>query len=251
MIDIHTHILPRFDDGAKDLATSEAMLRAELAQGVDTLVLTSHYYGKKRSPQGYLEKRAAAYEQLSPHIPEGLDVRLGAEVHFTGVNMPEYEELAKLTIEGTNYILIEFSFTRVWTNTLMETLADFIDQTHCIPIIAHVERYSQVQKNPTLCSELMEMGCLLQVNAASFLEKEARGLAFALLKHGYAHCIGSDTHDMGERAPKLALARRAVEKAKLLPEWEMAQALMKRIVAGEQVCVERGKPIKKFFGKYI
>ena len=50
MIDIHTHILPHFDDGAKNSDMSAAMLKAEAGQGVDTVVLTSHYYGKKRSP---------------------------------------------------------------------------------------------------------------------------------------------------------------------------------------------------------
>ena len=57
MIDIHTHILPHIDDGAKDSATAIAMLNMEREQGVDTLLLSPHYYGKTRSPKEFLEKR--------------------------------------------------------------------------------------------------------------------------------------------------------------------------------------------------
>ncbi len=251
MIDIHTHILPRLDDGAKDTATAVAMLQAELAQGVDKVVLTSHFYGKRHSPQQFLEKRAAAFAHLQEKIPQGIEIYLGAEVHFTGVNIADYEELCKLSIGDTNFILIEFPFTTVWTRSLPEKLSEFICETGYTPIIAHVERYREVQKNPALVNELVEMGCLIQVNADSFLQKRDKGLAFALLKHGLVHCIGSDTHDMGERAPRLAEAREALEKAGYAYLWERAQKITSEILEGGQVCVERCKPVKKFFGKYF
>ena len=54
MTDAHTHILPAMDDGAKDLGTSLAMLRASREQGVDTVVLTPHYYPQKESVESFL-----------------------------------------------------------------------------------------------------------------------------------------------------------------------------------------------------
>lgn len=251
MIDIHTHILPHLDDGAKDTATACAMLQTEKEQGVETVVLSSHYYGKKYSPARYIERRNAAYEHLKPKIPDGLQIRLAAEVHFTGFNMPAFDELCKLAIEGTDYILLEFPFMDDWKSGLLPALSDFVRGTGCTPIIAHVERYKEVKKNPLLVSELIHMGCLIQVNARAFLEKKDRSLAFALLKHGMVHCIGSDAHDTALRSPDMTAAKAEVEKAGFITEWEMAQNNMRRVIANEEVRLPISMPIRRFFGKYL
>ncbi len=251
MIDIHTHVLPHIDDGAKDTATAVALLQAELEQGVDTVVLTSHFYGRKRSPQQFLEKRAEAFAHIQGEIPPAMRVVLAAEVHFTGVNMPDFEELCKLSIGDTRYILLELPFTSAWTKSLTEKIGEFISETGYTPIIAHVERYGEVRKKPSLVSELANMGCLIQVNVGSFLSKEEKGLAFALLKHGLVHCMGSDTHDTEKRAPIWLAAKDAVEKAGYSKEWQQAQEIMEKVIDGGQVCVERKKPVKKFLWKYV
>ncbi len=250
MIDIHTHILPHIDDGAKDTEMSVAMLKMEAKQGVDTVLLTSHYYGKKRSPAEFLEKRNSLFEHIKPRIPTEMKVILGAEVHFTGVNVAEYDELARLAIEGTKCILIEFPFTAVWERSILDRLSDFIYYTDCTPIIAHAERYPEIWKKPAIITELVEMGCLIQVNASSFEDKQARKLALALLKHGYMHCIGSDAHDMTARAPNWDI-QEFLYKQGYSEEWKRAQEIMQKVITGEQVRVETGKPIKKFFGKYL
>ncbi len=251
MIDLHTHILPYIDDGAKDIETAVAIMNAELQQGVKTVLLTSHYYGRKLSPAKFLEARDKSFAELKPHIPEGLEVRLGAEVHFTGVNTPPYEELCKLAIQGTEYVLIEFSFTRAWSHTLLEQLADFMDKTGYKVIIAHVERYGEVERNPDLITKLVQMGCLIQVNVNSFMNKETRNLTRALLKHGFVHCIGTDTHDMERRMPNVAKVKETLCAEGYSVEWERAQRIMQAVIAGEQVRVEAGKRIKKFFGRYF
>jgi protein-tyrosine phosphatase len=251
MIDIHTHILPHIDDGAKDSQMSLEICRAELAQGVDTIVLTPHYYGKKRSPQQFLEKRAECFEHIQAKLPEGLSVRLGAEVHFTGLNMPKAEELCQLAIEDTKYILFEFPFTTLWTGDLFDKVRDFICDTSYTPIIAHVERYHEVLKNPALVSDLVRMGCLIQVNTSAFLEKSTKKFALALLKHGLVHCLGTDTHNAGERAPDYAAAKAVVEEAGLGESWNEIQENMQKILADEYVELFETKPVKKIFGVYI
>lgn len=250
MIDMHTHILPHLDDGAKDTASALELLRLEVEQGVEEVVFTSHFYGKHRSPEQFLEKRNAAYARLKEHFPEGLKTRLGAEVHFTGRNMPENDALCKLAIEGTKYILIEFPFTTAWTGELLDRLNDFILETGYTPIIAHAERYSEIQKNPALISELVYMGCLIQVNVGSFLDKKERKLAFAILKHGFAHCLGTDAHDPISRKPKIIEAKLAVEKAGYLELWNRAEEIMQAVLKDEEVVPEMGTPIKKIFGFY-
>ena len=250
MIDFHTHILPHLDDGAKDTATAIAMLQMQSEQRVKKVVLTSHYYGRKHSPQRFLEKRSEAFARIKNDLPEDMEVKLGAEVHFTGVNMPEFDKLCGLAIEGTKYILLELPFTSKWTGDILNKLSDFVYETGYTPIIAHVERYGEVLKKPSLVNDLVEMGCLIQVNAPSFLNKRERKLAFALLKHGFVHCLGTDSHDMGVRAPDFTTAKEVVEKAGYLAEWERAEKITDDLFAGRQVCIECGKPIKKCFGFY-
>ncbi len=251
MIDIHAHVLPHLDDGARNTATAVEMLRMAMAQGVTTVVCTPHYYGKRHSPRQFLEKRQEAFERIKPMLPQEIELRLGAEVHFTGVNMPSVEELCLLAIEGTKYVLIELPFTTVWERSLFDKLREFIEESGYTPIIAHVERYREVWKRPVLITELVEMGCLIQVNTTAFLEKRERKLAYALLKHGLVHCIGTDMHDALYRSPKMKEAQAEVEKRGYSAEWKRAQELMQEALAGGQVRVEAGKPIKKIFWKYL
>ncbi len=251
MIDIHTHILPHIDDGAKDTNMSIAMLNSLKEQGVNTVLLTPHYYGKRSSPASFIKRRNEIFDRLKKSIPEGIEVHLGAEVHFTGMNMAENEALCALAIEGTKYILIEFPFTRKWPHDLLDRVNDFIRETECTPIIAHVERYAEVQKNPALLLELVNMGCLLQVNAPSFLDKRESRLALALLKNGYVHCIGTDAHDVDKRAPKYVEAKNLAFSKGYEAEWLQAERIMKDIITDTQVRVEAVKPLKKFLGRYF
>lgn len=251
MIDFHTHILPHIDDGAKDIEIAKAMLEGERKQGVTDVLLTPHYYGKKHSPARFLEKRDEAWINLQPNVPEGINVHLAAEVHFTGVNVPDYDELCKLSIAGTEYILIEFPFTSSWTNGLLDKLSDFIYETGYTPIIAHVERYREVHKRPAFATELVNMGCLLQINTSAFDNKAEKKLALTLLKKGMVHCIGTDTHDMGVRKPNMAQAKLAMEKAGFAENWAEIQNTMQTVLRGEKVKTQHAPRIKKFFGKYI
>lgn len=245
MIDLHTHILPHIDDGAKDSSVTAEILRKEVEQGVKTVVFTPHYYCKKRTPEQFVEKRARMFEHIQPLIPENLSVRLGCELHFTGLNMPEFEELCKLAIEGTKYILLEFPFTTAWSGELLDKVNEFIEETEYRPIIAHIERYREVQKNPAYASVLVDMGCLLQVNADSFLDKRDKKLAFALLEHGLVHCLGTDSHDAELRSPKYTEAKAAIYEAGLGNLFEQAQENMRAILADEEVELMDYTPVKK------
>ena len=251
MIDIHTHILPHLDDGAKNSRMSVAMLESLQQQGVKTVVFTPHFYGRRTSPDEFINRRDKMFEHIREQIPAGIETRLGAELHFTGINMPENDVLCKFAIEGTKYILVEFPFTTGWTGELLGRLENFIQETGYTPIIAHAERYVQLRRKPALASTFIDMGCLIQVNAPSFLDRKEKKLAFALLKNGFVHCIGTDAHNMAERAPNITKAKEAVKNAGLEEMWQRAENIMEDVLADRQVCVEQGKPIKKCFGFYL
>lgn len=250
MIDFHTHALPRIDDGAANERVTKEMLEEAKKQGVTTVLLTSHYYGKRKSPAQFLEKRKAAFESLQTVAPEGMEFRLAAEVHFTGDSVVSFEDVCKLNIEGTRYVLLEFSFTSKWLKNLPEKLSDFIAETGYIPIIAHAERYEEFVKNPKLLFEFVSMGCLVQVNADAFLEKSTRSMAFAMLHHGLVHCIGTDMHNLEDRPPNMAAAKSALEKAGEGEAFERLQENMRRILENKPVKVQ-ATPMKKFLGKYF
>ena len=84
----------------------------------------------------------------------------------------------------------------------------------------------------------------------SFSAKKNIKIALAILKHGYMHCIGTDAHDMTQRAPDWS-AQEFFYEAGYTEEWKRAQEIMRKVIAGEHVRVEAGKPIKKFLGKYF
>lgn len=250
MIDMHTHILPLIDDGAKDVATAQALLRAEAEQGVSEMVFTPHYYGKKRSLKQFLCQRDRALRQIEPHVPQTIRWRRGAEVHMTGVNDPSNEKLCSLAIDGTKYVLIELPYSRRWNKSLFSRLETFISDTGYFPILAHVERYRKIRNNPSILNELVKKGCLIQLNVNAFLEKQTKGFAFALLKHGLVHCIGSDTHDTELRAPRYAEAKGAVETVCGENAWEEIQSNMRKILNGEILRVVY-MPVRKFMRWYF
>ena len=251
MIDFHTHILPHLDDGAKNTDMAAEMLEALHQQGVKTVIFTPHYYGKRMSPESFIKHRNAMFEHIKAKIPDGLETRLGAEMHFTGINMPDSEELCKLAIEGTSCILVELPFTEAWTGGLLEKLSEFIHDTGYTPIIAHVERYREVQKNPSLVSNLMDMGCLIQVNASAFLDKRTKKFVFALLNHGLVHCLGTDTHDAEDRAPDYAQAKQALERAGFGQKFEQIQENMRCILENQALELPAHTRMKKILGWYL
>ncbi len=250
MTDLHTHILPGIDDGAIDEGVSSEQMKSLLEQGVDKVVFTSHYYGRKRSPKQFLEARADALCRIKDLIPEGMETYLGAEVHFAAEMAASDESICSMAIGDTRYILAELPFTTAWNKGLWRRLEDFISSTDYIPVIAHVERYDEARKKPALLSELVDMGCLLQVNTQAFLKKEDSAMAFALLEHGLVHCLGTDTHNMRERAPKYAAAKEAIEEAGFYDRFERIQENMLLLLEDKPIKTEKSKPVKKFFKLY-
>ena len=249
MIDLHSHILPHVDDGAKSTAVARELLHYESEQGIKELVFTPHYYGK-RSLQRFLEIRSHEAERMKKYLPENLRTRLGAEVHVTGTNDPTDDELCTLAIEGTKCVLLEFPVHEKWSSRLFERLSIFMADTGYTPIIAHVERYEQVLKDPSLLTTLAQMGCLLQINTGAFLKRQTKRFALAALKKGLVHALGSDAHDLEERRPRFTEAKAVVYKAGLSSLWEEVQRDMRRILAGEIPQRSFGV-IRRFMGFYF
>lgn len=204
--DIHCHILPGVDDGAKNLDQSKEMLDIAYEEGIRIMIATPHHMPEDEdnaSPEVIQEKVA----QLQAYVDEqGYDMTIlpGNEVYFYS-EAPELLEEGKInTMAGTDYVLVEFSPMdegRYIRNSLAE-----LQNMGYEPIIAHVERYDSLCKDLDRITELRDMGILIQVNVASIMGdfgKPMKAVAEKLLKKQMVDFIGTDAHSSGRRAPRV------------------------------------------------
>lgn len=210
MTDLHTHILPGIDDGAANVEQSLAMLRAQRDQGVDTVVLTPHFYREDESIEDFLARRQEAYRQLLEAIGDEPmpKLMLGAEVYwYPGIS--QQEGLEKLCLEGTDWLLLELPYAQ-WTDRILEEVDRIPALTGLTPLIAHVDRYFRFQKKGQI--ELLHaMGFPLQINAIALASLLSRRRLLPLLRDGNCF-IGSDCHGPVIRPPRMDQAVLGLKK---------------------------------------
>ena len=204
MIDLHSHILYGLDDGAKDQVTMLAMFRLAQEEGIKAMVATPHYiYGANTYNEETLQKR---YQEAKALLAEqGIDIQLhlGQELYLDTLLLTQLKLGQALTLAETRYILVEFPTLEIPPYTL--GLMDGFFEAGYRPVIAHPERYIEVQRDMMQLLAYIEKGCLLQVNTGSFLGlhgKEAQKTAVALLRHEMVHLVATDCHSMGRRKPE-------------------------------------------------
>lgn len=214
MIDIHCHILPGVDDGAKDLYESLEMARIAESDGIKTIINTSHYHPDFEYVVG--DKLLEALNNFNNKLKENninVNVLIGNELYYSDDLLEYMDKKEFFTLNNSKYILIEFSPTRFPKN-----LCDVIYEIKIrgyVPILAHVERYSEVQENTNLINEAIKEGALIQVNASSVLGKgpsQCNKVCEVLLKHNMVHFVGSDAHGSNRRRPLIKDAHEYVYK---------------------------------------
>ena len=115
VIDFHSHILPRLDDGSRSVEESLAMLQLSRAQGVEEIILTPHFYPQQHNPEHFLAQRRQSLEQLCSAIGPEMAVpalRLGAEVYYYP-HMSHSAVLEQLAIEEEDESFLEDILTAV------------------------------------------------------------------------------------------------------------------------------------------
>ncbi len=212
LVDLHCHILPCMDDGAKDIDSSLELLRAQAEQGVSEIVFTPHFEIRRETVDAFVLRREKAYAKLmNTGEPERLNIccKLGAEVYYSS-KLADVD-LKPLCIADTPYLLIEFPMSQCPLG-IDETLYH-IQQNGYLPIIAHPERYTYVRKDVKWLYDLVYSGNLVQINAEAFLQDtKTRRFVSKLLQNNLAHFISTDTHSISKRPPRLEAAIRMVTK---------------------------------------
>lgn len=212
MIDVHTHILPAMDDGAKNVEMSLKMLSMEKEQGVDTVVLTPHFYRQREQTDRFLTRRAKSFEILNQAVSDQQGdfpkLVLGAEVLWVP-NLAEWPELEQLCIGDSSYMLVELPF-HTWDDRMIDQLYSLMNRG-ITPIFAHLERYLDKQSDEYI-QEIIGMGTLVQVSCEPLTHFWGRRATLNMLKRNQAHILASDCHNLTTRAPNLKSGFDAVKR---------------------------------------
>jgi protein-tyrosine phosphatase len=219
MIDLHSHILPGIDDGAATLDISVQMLQMASRLGFHTIVATPHLH--ERIDPTYQERIDHVFTALRVFASKmNIDLMLGFEVSLTQDLDQRLTGGEPATLGGSNAVLVDVPFVG-WPLHAEESF--FRVQTAGFrPILAHPERYEEIQRNPERALELVERGVMLQVTTGSFagiFGRAAQKTAEMLLQEKAVHVVASDAHSAGQRfmavEPGLSQLRELVEASGL------------------------------------
>jgi len=201
MVDIHCHILPGMDsDGPRGQADALEMGTIAAADGIRHIVATPHVSAELPSRERIVREVTelnAAFKLAG--LP--IEVVRGAEV---GLHLP-VDILKNYTINDSGYVLLEFPHTHYPHSAREKVFMALVAGLR--PIVAHAERNGSVLRNPSLLSDLVAAGALVQVTAGSLtgaFGEESLDCARYLLKKGLVHFLASDAHSAGRRNPVIS-----------------------------------------------
>ncbi len=222
-VDIHTHILPGVDDGAKSLEVSLDMARLFVEHGTTSLFATSHGF----APSLHVDAEDILRETfrlndalIDAQIP--LTVRPAMEIRYHSDIVRKVLQGLALGLGGAekpNYILIELP-TRDWPEDVWEAIYEFAIRDITV-VIAHPERNLAAQRDEELLDRAIEEGAILQLTAGSIMGQFGpicENLSKRWLMSHKIHCIASDAHDPVVRAPGIDLALKKVTEQWQMPE---------------------------------
>ena len=210
MIDFHSHILPGVDDGPDRISESLGLLRQSRQQGTEVMVATSHFYADEDYPIRFLERRNAAFLRLREAMLRDSEayplIVLGAEVlYFPGIS--QAQDIERLTIGSGRTMLVEPPMAP-WRDDMLDEIVELGKHLGCQPVIAHVDRFMRMLRDPRLIDRVLERELLVQVNTEYFIDPKTVKSAVRNLKKGKIQLIGSDCHNLTSRSPNLGQARR-------------------------------------------
>ncbi|PAF18681.1 tyrosine-protein phosphatase [Terribacillus saccharophilus] len=253
MIDIHCHILPGVDDGARTLEDSIEMAKAAAAQGIHTIVATPHH--RNNQFDNYREDILTRVDELNRILEEeNIEVNIlpGQETRIYG-DLAEglsAKEILPVNLD-TPYILVELPTSTVpkYTNKLLYDL-QVLGYT---PVIVHPERNSELLSKPDKLYELVKSGVLTQVTAASLVGKfgkKIRDFSHEIVQANLSHFIASDAHNVHNRGFILQEAIQEIMRSYGSDLIYVYQENAARMIAGETVIGDIPEKIirKKFLG---
>jgi protein-tyrosine phosphatase len=204
MIDIHSHILPGIDDGARTMPETLEMIGIARAAGTTAIVASPHAdtqftYEPERIDELLAEARALA--------GPGIGLVRGCDFHLMASNIDDaLAHPARYTIGGNGYLLMELSDMLIFPNT--GAMWSDLEAAGMTIILTHPERNPLLRQRIELIEEWVAQGRYMQVTAQSLLGvfgPKAFDFAKRLLDRGLVHFLASDAHNTKHRPPRLDL----------------------------------------------
>jgi protein-tyrosine phosphatase len=243
MIDLHCHLLPGVDDGARNMQQSLSLARQAVADGISHSVVTPHIHaGRYSNTRSSLEPvfdnfvAELAKAEINLQLSLGGEVRLGIEI----LPLLDANEIPMLgQMDGYQVMLLEFPHSCILPGA--DKLVDLLLKKNIRPLIAHPERNKDVMRSLDKIYPFVRAGCLLQLTSGSLcgnFGKVAQQRAKEMLEKGWVSVLASDAHNEKHRPPTLSDGRVVAEKLVGKREadalvWSMPQ----RILGDIQVAV--------------
>ena len=209
MIDFHTHIIPNIDDGSRSIEETFNLIQEAKEVGFDGIILTSHYI------ENYYEtdvpERDIWVKAISDNLKQkGIDTNLylANEIYLSDNMMKLLIEGKASTINNSSYVLFEMPLNAEPMN-LYDVIYS-LQENKLIPVLAHPERYSFVQKEPELITDLIQKGVLMQANYGSILGQY--GEKAQIIESNMIHFLGSDVHRQKTIYKRIPEALRQIEE---------------------------------------
>ncbi len=234
MIDFHSHILPKTDDGSSSINESIEMLTLTKTQGIDRIVATPHFYASDESPSEFLQRRNYNYQKLTFSVKELSlpEIIPGAEVGFFE-GMSDCRELKELMIDGTPLLMVEMPVCR-WSDRMLYELNAIYEKQGIIPLIAHIDRYIKLLHDKKIINKLSGLPILIQMNSSFFTNKKTARLALSLLSKEKVHLLGSDCHNTVSRPQNLGDAYAVIRE-------KLGTDPLSKIAANEKLVFSKNK----------
>ena len=203
MIDIHCHIVPNIDDGAKNINDALEMAKIAYSEGIRKIINTSHYHPSFDYKKGKeLSHSINNFNYILKQNNIDIEVCIGNELYYSEDIIQIIEEREFYTLNNSRYLLIEFPPMNFPKN-ILDILYEIKIRGY-IPILAHVERYRYIHENINLIYDCINEGALIQVNSSSIMGKngsEIKKVSNLLLDNNMIHFIATDAHSSTRRRP--------------------------------------------------
>lgn len=202
MIDIHSHILPGIDDGSKNIKMTLEMLKRAEEEGTTEIVATPHFCrGYGETPYEEVKKLVNEFNSLVKSEGMKININYGQEVYYSENMIEDYKEGLIGTINDSRYLLFELPMRNFDSETF--DIIYELQVMDIVPILAHPERYKPIMDRPSYINKFINEGILFQINSGSLTGNfgaNVKKTANILLEHGIYNFIGSDAHNISNRA---------------------------------------------------
>ncbi len=205
IVDMHCHVLPNVDDGAKSVEVSLQMLQIAAEEGITDMIVTPHYQSSRFfTPANVIEEMIAGLAAKAEQM--GIHIRLypGTEIYYRSGLEEQLDEGRLAAMNHTNYVLVEFSPVEDF-NYIRNAMEELRGMGY-IPILAHVERFQCMLEDVERVRTLKRVGCKISSNAGSIAGDygfRIKRYTHKLLGEELIDFVGTDAHSAERRSPRM------------------------------------------------